>query len=102
MIRRPPGSTLFPTRRSSDLLGPAGDGRPWPLRPESQEALLGLGLFVAVTALAASRRRAHRSRRRPVLDAECTDRKSTRPNSRHANNSHAGLCFKKKKDVVAQ
>src|SRR3712207_7701038 len=96
MIRRPPRSTLFPTRRSSDLAvrnaGPLkGIGReagapirehvrdlegqsPERLFQESQGALHGL----------------------VVLDrkARVADRKRTRLNSSHANISYAVFCLK--------
>src|SRR5207249_6290771 len=71
MIRRPPRSTLFPTRRSSDLgtaaTSPAGAGAGGP-------RLRGVGT--------------------------CTgseDRKSTRLNSSHVSISYAVFCLKKKK-----
>src|SRR5438094_2955956 len=88
MIRRPPSSTLFPTRRSSDLdpfdrlLGvPAGE--------------VGDALAAGVEAGAA------------VDDAgdalydqlrlrSCEDRKSTRLNSSHRTISYAVFCLKKK------
>src|SRR5690349_24027426 len=74
MIRRPPRSTLFPTRRSSDLvevevddvaLADGGDGA----------ADVGLGGDVA-------------------------DRKSTRLNSSHVEISYAVFCLKKKNETV--
>src|SRR5438445_9270010 len=78
MIRRPPRSTLFPTRRSSDLsVGaslsrerrPGGHGDP----ADAQD----------------------HCHRRFVQHGE--DRKSTRLNSSHANISYAVFCLKKKK-----
>src|SRR5947209_16594529 len=71
MPRVPPTSTLFPTRRSSDL----GD---------AQQRRLA-GTVVAHDG----RRAAHRDRQ---------DRKSTRLNSSHANISYAVFCLKKKED----
>src|SRR5437660_9169206 len=70
MIRRPPRSTLFPTRRSSDLHFP---GR----------------------ALAPDRRRSPRCP--PAAAAAAGDRKSTRLNSSHVAISYAVFCLKKKK-----
>src|SRR5258708_20267531 len=93
MIRRPPRSTLFPTRRSSDLdviaaellqflrehhgladvpaaLDPVGDGNP----------------------------HAHRLVVRPRC-AHRGDRKSTRLNSSHPIISYALFCFKKKNSM---
>src|SRR5258707_4215385 len=70
MIRRPPRSTLFPTRRSSDLLGKAVDDA---------------GDVVERVIELFSRRK-----------SSITDRKSTRLNSSHANISYAVFCLKKK------
>src|SRR5437660_4608918 len=67
MIRRPPRSTLFPTRRSSDL-STDGAGH----LPRGDEG----------------------ADRPPVLPR---DRKSTRLNSSHVAISYAVFCLKKKK-----
>src|SRR5687768_17868657 len=79
MIRRPPRSTLFPSRRSSDLAG---------TRPTSREGDLGRRHGPALTS-------------RPVcrLDERhrAQDRKSTRLNSSHGYISYAVFCLKKKK-----
>src|SRR3712207_8816168 len=77
MIRRPPRSTPFPTRRSSDL------SIQWLVH--HQQDLLDSGLHLV-----------HKRRvsRRPV--DRPTDRKSTRLNSSHANISYAVFCLKKK------
>src|SRR3712207_6997744 len=81
MIRRPPRSTLFPTRRSSDLdphgtdfVGQRG-GRAGKRQDEAPGG-------------ADKSPNAHRQ-----------DRKSTRLNSSHANISYAVFCLKKKKPV---
>src|SRR5438105_15939803 len=71
MIRRPPRSTLFPTRRSSDLGAPA--------------------------VLAKVRRLAARIRRGDPAPTKKADRKSTRLNSSHEWISYAVFCLKKKK-----
>src|SRR5947199_6642737 len=78
MIRRPPRSTPFPTRRSSDLIeatGPCirrhGDTRLW----------LAYGHY-----------------RNGILGAPA-DRKSTRLNSSHLGISYAVFCLKKKKQT---
>src|SRR5207249_8184627 len=68
MIRRPPRSTLFPTRRSSDLGA-------CECRRDIQPRMWG------------SRRNWSR---------HCTDRKSTRLNSSHVSISYAVFCLKKK------
>src|SRR3712207_8949579 len=86
MIRRPPRSTLFPytTLFRSDVFavrdtvtGRAGNRRPGNADPMAIQCL--------------SRDRGGRSGTQP------TDRKSTRLNSSHANNSYAVFCLKKKK-----
>src|SRR5436309_4893098 len=70
MMRRPPSSTLFPTRRSSDLLGlPARHGA----RLARCRANRGDGSSIAAL-----------------------DRKSTRLNSSHVKISYAVFCLKKK------
>src|SRR5438552_4929188 len=68
MIRRPPRSTLFPTRRSSDLKT---------MRGASDGPVIG-----SLNACAAD---------------EKADRKSTRLNSSHQIISYAVFCLKKKK-----
>src|SRR5215813_15261078 len=73
MIRRPPRSTLFPTRRSSDLT------------PHLRE----LALEIASGFL--------HHRGRPVPSGSTRDRKSTRLNSSHVRISYAVFCLKKKK-----
>src|SRR3712207_8918841 len=100
MIRRPPGSTLFPytTLFRSPGAGPAHDAPP-------PEAVSDRGLQVQLrhaahqAALVAARhpdqvRLLDRpAGRGPVAAA---DRKSTRLNSSHANISYAVFCLKKK------
>src|SRR2546422_1668121 len=80
MIRRPPRSTLFPTRRSSDLLpgGVAGLHDEWPAGEVDGGHILGDHLGPEV------------------------DRKSTRLNSSHGYISYAVFCLKKKKDKNKQ
>src|SRR5947208_11738205 len=70
MIPRPPRSTLFPTRRSSDLLC----------------ALCLSGRITQRFAI-----------RVPHVDGLLLDRKSTRLNSSHQIISYAVFCLKKKK-----
>src|SRR5688572_31199440 len=93
MIRRPPRSTLFPTRRSSDLLDRVARDREVveDLRPGLGQvraavrdvllALIGDRLVVLVHELAVAGE----------------DRKSTRLNSSHSQISYAVFCLKKKK-----
>src|SRR5690349_23739460 len=86
-LRRPPRSTLFPTRRSSDL----------PRRLED------LGDAVQQPQHCSA---AHRGRWEPAQgpgedqhqrDRRDRDRKSTRLNSSHVEISYAVFCLKKKK-----
>src|SRR2546422_6493940 len=77
MIRRPPRSTLFPTRRSSDLSPPK--------RRSHKEWL---------TTTTRTRCRSSSSE---MLLPIIGDRKSTRLNSSHGYISYAVFCLKKKK-----
>src|SRR5438094_5066628 len=90
MIRRPPRSTLFPTRRSSDL--------------EAQHFLGGLATTLRGETGAGFDfgPHAYHARNQRVLDmfkeiAPVSDRKSTRLNSSHRTISYAVFCLKKKK-----
>src|SRR3712207_7039746 len=96
MIRRPPRSTLFPTRRSSDL--PAPWARAAPLLRIAAVAGLCWGLvtlLVAPPKVHVAEAIPENQRRNILLVLE--DRKSTRLNSSHANISYAVFCLKKKK-----
>src|SRR2546422_7492515 len=77
MIRRPPRSTPFPTRRSSDLQWRLvnGDPRLWGRDGDFNEV--------------------------KVDPKNAEDRKSTRLNSSHGYISYAVFCLKKKKNDVA-
>src|SRR5438067_4108814 len=102
MIRRPPSSPLFPTRRSSDLLGVAykknvDDPRESPAL-EILEILKRRGAFLSyndpyIPVIPPMRH--HKIR----LESETLteDRKSTRLNSSHVSISYAVFCLKKKK-----
>src|SRR3712207_7786178 len=90
MIRRPPGSTLFP---STPLF-----------RSDVEDAAVVAGLGEQLPApLRAVRRPPRRRRVHEVVpeavrgDLPAVDRKSTRLNSSHANISYAVFCLKKKK-----
>src|SRR5437667_1246123 len=81
MIRRPPRSTLFPTRRSSDLSA---------ARPGSgatRRALVMVDTAAAVLEHTPA----------PTAARIAQDRKSTRLNSSHITISYAVFCLKKKK-----
>src|SRR2546428_6920040 len=88
MIRRPPRSTLFPTRRSSDLLTGdhallrCGEGR-------AERAMCPL-LAPAPPGISGRAGASSGPMARP-------DRESTRLNSSHEQNSYAVFCLKKKK-----
>src|SRR5688572_32767065 len=79
MVRRPPRSTLFPTRRSSDLLADA-----LALAQEIAGALAEAHALGIV----------HRDLKSENI---ILDRKSTRLNSSHSQISYAVFCLKKKK-----
>src|SRR5690349_23977829 len=80
MIRRPPRSTLFPTRRSSDL--------------DRQAATKAFGRYLEGTTFTVDQIRFINS----MVD-ELTDRKSTRLNSSHVEISYAVFCLKKKTNI---
>src|SRR3712207_7050667 len=97
MIRRPPRSTLFPTRRSSDLIGKWGN---WGMGNLGHGGMGELGgvigdVFPDFGPLTAFLDQGVD----PSPDAleSVEDRKSTRLNSSHANISYAVFCLKKKK-----
>src|SRR5437667_10830757 len=77
MIRRPPRSTLFPTRRSSDLMLRSGE--------ELFPGIVGYENTVIPEINLA------------LIAAHDLDRKSTRLNSSHITISYAVFCLKKKK-----
>src|SRR5947199_7157489 len=91
MTRRPPSSTLFPTRRSSDLtpgllerfdippLSVCGGWAHKPVPPEVSPGKPDTAWYVA-----------------PGQPNPLVDRKSTRLNSSHLGISYAVFCLKKK------
>src|SRR5947199_6609103 len=79
MIRRPPRSTLFPTRRSSDLLL---SGSPSGAMPFLLALLVSTTGGIVLCAY--------------LNDQSVLDRKSTRLNSSHLGISYAVFCLKKK------
>src|SRR5438552_10659263 len=93
MLRRPPKSTLFPTRRSSDLyplqirIGRRIENRQRVPRAQ-QDALRYVSLHVGEETRIASHP--------PHDEPSFLDRKSTRLNSSHQITSYAVFCLKKK------
>src|SRR5947208_8179335 len=88
MIRRPPRSTLFPTRRSSDLgcepvHGPVCQADAFVLVLEGQDRQHGAEDFLVHD-----------------LHPRLRDRKSTRLNSSHQIISYAVFCLKKKRKAT--
>src|SRR5688572_32768563 len=83
MLRRPPRSTLFPTRRSSDLA----------------HAIAGTAVLTSASATSAAADDSHRQNGHALSLNRLTeqDRKSTRLNSSHSQISYAVFCLKKKK-----
>ena len=79
MIRRPPRSTLFPTRRSSDLI----------ILSTNHKVLLFLSFIICMYMFTSAK-----SFYVPHLD-----RKSTRLNSSHLVISYAVFCLKKKTQI---
>src|SRR5688572_32563186 len=87
MIRRPPRSTLFPTRRSSDLQASGiRVGTPAVTTRGMEEAEMAAIADMISEVLMDIKN----------LDA-AQDRKSTRLNSSHSQISYAVFCLKKKK-----
>src|SRR3712207_7023735 len=93
MIRRPPRSTLFPTRRSSDL--EARVGHPHLGRGEPRQQVEEHREHLAVPQPRPLAEDDHAGPGEPRVD-----RKSTRLNSSHANISYAVFCLKKKKNTT--
>src|SRR5687768_17904870 len=95
MIRRPPRSTLFPTRRSSDLspgsapIASTSHSEPVHLAMSGPEGSDGPGRSRHASAAGS-------------YAAACIDRKSTRLNSSHGYISYAVFCLKKKKTKLQQ
>src|SRR3712207_8604042 len=88
MIRRPPRSTPFPTRRSSDLS--------YRLREIPGQVVRFLEEGADVRRVIGTARGAAGTLRVSPSDGHA-DRKSTRLKSSHANISYAVFCLKKKK-----
>src|SRR3712207_7099964 len=97
MIRRPPRSTPFPTRRSSDLeLVQVAAALREPL--DRQERGLGVLRREGFSDVEDQLRVGDAQDLQDVVELE--DRKSTRLNSSHANISYAVFCLKKNKHYI--
>src|SRR3712207_7477989 len=95
MIRRPPRSTLFPYTtlfRSAGVVR-GGRGRVRGRAPRDRAAAERGHLAVSPRRSRDGARRRHGGL---TVNVRKLDRKSTRLNSRHANNSYAVFCLKKK------
>src|SRR2546428_7437070 len=82
MIRRPPRSTLFPYTTL--------------FRSDGVRVAAAAGGDASCIADHDRARQSALSKVRPGAGAGSEDRKSTRPNSSHDQNSYAALCLKKK------
>src|SRR2546427_3807838 len=95
MIRRPPRSTLFPTRRSSDLVDQEGaDATVVENRAASRGSSPDEEDMKDMIALIAG------AGMRAIMSFMSSDRKSTRLNSSHSQISYAVFCLKKKKKNI--
>src|SRR5690242_21177728 len=90
MIRRPPRSTLFPTRRSSDLES-GKESHDDERKPTKEKRTCKAGQVGQ-----------HQDALRHERPADGGDRKSTRLNSSHMSISYAVFCLKKKKKKKKQ
>src|SRR5690348_13080688 len=96
MIRPPPRSTLFPTRRSSDLLQVPTTLTAWPERGRTRAAGISSFGFSGTNVHVILEQAPPLS----VPPPEWRDRKSTRLNSSHPSISYAVFCLKKKKKNI--
>src|SRR2546430_7131391 len=99
MIRRPPRSTLFPTRRSSDLHAQGDGTRP---TPEEQQKIVDFEtkLFTAQIRDRLAGNLYDDGAKGGPTALSTQDRKSTRLNSSHSQISYAVFCLKKKKIIT--
>src|SRR5688572_32154949 len=94
-LRRPPQSTLFPTRRSSDLV--RQERR---YKPTEVAAATGVDKRTVSREIVRGHLRSIRVGTRYWAVPE-SDRKSTRLNSSHSQISYAVFCLKKKKELIS-
>src|SRR5258707_10981140 len=98
MIRRPPRSTLFPYTTLFRSLERPGE---LIAREELQKELWPSDTFVNFEqSLNAAVKRLRQALGDSPANPRSEDRKSTRLNSSHANNSYAVFCLKKKKTIM--
>src|SRR5688572_32398581 len=97
MLRPPPKSTLFPTRRSSDLVRQSLDANGIRVEKVLQSNLPPV--LADEQALTRALENLYRNAvdAMPVGGTLAVDRKSTRLNSSHSQISYAVFCLKKKK-----
>src|SRR5689334_24484490 len=97
MIRRPPRSTLFPSRRSSDL----GTGEAIAVAGQTEIHTADIDAFRTAAGLSPKNLQLVSVDGTKGFKAgdevEAEDRKSTRLNSSHSSISYAVFCLKKKK-----
>src|SRR2546430_11568356 len=93
MIRRPPRSTLFPTRRSSDLVNVKDGHTGKPARSAARWIE-----FNECGHPVPDERGVRGAQRIAEIASGAGDRKSTRLNSSHSQISYAVFCLKKKKN----
>src|SRR3712207_7741070 len=101
MIRRPPISTLFPARRSSDLFYLAMRDDVAARYPDDLHAATlaaEAGLDLAPWEAWAKAGTPATYTLEIIRNLQGVDRKSTRLNSSHANISYAVFCLKKKRN----
>src|SRR5690242_20803384 len=100
MLRRPPRSTLFPTRRSSDLLPDSPAEVPAFRRKGLRVQLSNASLLLAAALALAGPGVARADGKLEARYVATLDRKSTRLNSSHMSISYAVFCLKKKKKII--
>src|SRR5438270_3252534 len=99
MIRRPPRSTLFPTRRSSDLLLE----KAFAIEPKNFQTAYDIGEAYRMQSFTGDSDYATEAQAAMDWYAQAKrDRKSTRLNSSHSQISYAVFCLKKKKKANQQ
>src|SRR2546430_6913407 len=96
MIRRPPRSTLFPYTTLFRSVHPGGNSHGLKAF-DDPEALVRVGADQRVDERLVRRQRRGLEPHKNGVRSMAGDRKSTRLNSSHSQNSYAVFCFEKKK-----